>query len=330
MKAIKKVYFLIHPVTYATFLVDGKVPRAPNLRQTEYMAIYETEKAVRKRQDEFIAGMKDDELLVLYPIGQSGEMLKLEEYASDTLGDRCVILRREPVQPATAEGYLPDNLLLGVSAEIVALSVRYGYDWSARCLKVLYTSRGYACDLQREMIKRHFTVDPLTVESEAFGEGFEECAMTWKGMVGSYLGWTKPTENNYELSVSAAPFLLFARYRERLEVAGDIRLFLWEGADGRPIALYARASFRLADPRYYVKMRFDPGIVVANVAGEIFWPLKQPPLNPVRVEAEAFLLPVFEGARRFSDDQALYIKGRHAGYDEFKQKLLDLKIEASG
>lgn len=329
MTKINRVYFLIHPVCWAHSLVDGKAP--PHSRETEYMAIYDTEMRVRKLQDERIANMKEDELLVLYPIGHSDEMEKLETYALHMLGERCIILRRQPIVSTTADGYLPDDVLLALSKEILTFCIHNGYDWNAQGIKVLYTNKGYALDLHHEIVSRNILIDPCTVESEAFGEGFEQCAMTWKGMVGRYLGWVNPTENNYELSVSGAPFLINATFKERISLQQDIRLFLWEGSHGRPLGLYAKASFRLTDPRFFVNIHKMPdGMELLSITGELLWPLPRVRHNPVQLDAKSVVLPVYEGSRRFFDDEAVYIRGRNVSVEQFKDMLLQMEITQQG
>jgi hypothetical protein len=62
-----------------------------------------------------------------------------------------------------------------------------------------------AYDIQKAFSERGLVYDPANVECVASGEGFEECAMTWKSMVARYLGLAHPIENDYELSVSGAP-----------------------------------------------------------------------------------------------------------------------------
>ena len=112
-------------------------------------------------------------------------------------------------------------------------------------MKVLAGNRVYADEIARESTRLGWEIDPNTVESVAFGEGFEQCAMAWKAMVGDYLGWARPIENDFQLSVSGAPCLFDAQFRERLDLDHDIRLFLWEKPNNLWLGFYARCRGRL-------------------------------------------------------------------------------------
>lgn len=332
MRTVRKVNFLIHPVTWVSLLVDGRLPPG-NRGEAEYRAALARETEVRRLQDEFIAAMPEDEILVLFPLGNYEPMLELEAYCTARLGERCIILRRQPIETSTEAGYLPDEHLLEATKEILAYCMKYGYGWNAQCLKVLFTSRGYALDLRNELERRQLRIDPLTIESEAFGEGFEQCAMTWKGMIGPYLGWSLPTENNYELSVSGAPFLNPARFIGRFVVRGDIRLFVWEGADLSPIGLFARASFRMTDPRYMVRLNRNlEQLRLVNIKGGLVWSADKTRHSFIPVEPESLLLPVFDGSRRFYDDnpladQAVYLMGgKRMTTAQFRDMLLDMEV----
>ena len=54
--------------------------------------------------------------------------------------------------------------------------------------------------------RQGLSYDPATAACAAFGEGFEQCAMTWKAMVVPYLGLKRPADNIFELSVSGGRF----------------------------------------------------------------------------------------------------------------------------
>ena len=121
-------------------------------------------------------------------------------------------------------------------------AVRHNSDtWNAQALEVIFYNRMIALEIAREFRKRRLQVDPKTVDALAFGEGFEQCATTWKAMVGTYLGWARPIEIDYNLSVSGMPLLRQAKFQERGALGrtsgcfcGSLRMDApWPGLPGR-------------------------------------------------------------------------------------------------
>jgi len=158
--------------------------------------------ACTRKQDALIAEMSDREALILYPIGKGNEMSELEACAEKRLGKRCIIMRRTPPQRSDYERYLPREILADLSLEVMRAYVEFGYSWLPRGGQGAVRHRAYAFDIEEELRRRGLMVDPATVVAEAFGEGFEACAMTWKGMLATYLGGRIRSKTGTKLSVS--------------------------------------------------------------------------------------------------------------------------------
>jgi hypothetical protein len=341
---IKKLYFLFHPVCWALGLRGGQPP--PSADATTYLACYEREKAVVGRQKEFFTRMRPDEALVLFPIGTEEPMKDLEAAAVAALGRRCIVVRRDPapLPPAWAgvpnffERFVSDQPLEGkeaflrdvppaVRAELEGeiRAARRGGDvgWDVRVLKVLYFSRLCALDLQQAFRERRLRIDPAAVESEAFGEGFEQCAMTWKAMLIPYLGFAKPAVNNFDLSVSGAPYLINARFQERVDLGNHLCLYLWEGTGGRCIGLYARSWCRLKDPPLYAR------VPVRGLPLEVWemdkkrWPADG---SPLQVKDGQLHVPVYNAIRRDHQDGS-YVIAEKAPFAEFRRRLVRAAID---
>ena len=140
-----------------------------------------------------------------------------------------------------------------------------GYDWSATAIEIAYYQRMIAYDIQEAFREAGLTYDPASVQTVTYGEGFEECFMSWKSMVGNYMGLKNPIENDYERSVSGSERLAHATFKERVALSHSVRVFLWELADGRHMALFARAESTLKDP--YYQARFSTS---SKVSGRTF------------------------------------------------------------
>ena len=347
---IRRVYFMIHPTCWADYPEgppDSFIEEGGNL--SDFYAAANWERRVNQKQKGFIDQMREDDALVVYPIGTSDEMKQLIEYGDRVLGRRCLVIRsevrREPEQLEAMEepikrfledeemegrrefwDVLPDRVRDDVAREIREACEVIGYSWRPAALKVIQGNRLYALEIKEEFARRDLEVDPSTVEAEAFGEGFEQCAIDWKAMVSNYLGWTNPIENRFDLSVSGAPILFDAEFRERLSLESDIRLFLWEKSQGRPMGLFVRARAMLADPSYYVNVTLDGLVLEAwNVSHKI-WPSSNTPLD---VQNGHIKVPVLTGLRKVDPkEQTCYLIGCNTSYDRFRELLAKATISS--
>ena len=232
---ISKVSFLIHPVCWDLALAEGGRMRPDFLYQSftyrggawydkqEFYEILEWERRVNRKQKEYIRAMGPDEALIIYPIGNRPAMQALENEGRERLGRRCLIIRSESPSANQKVDYrqlLPDAVKIELLDDLLE-AVRHNSDtWNAQALEVIFYNRMIALEIERGFRERRLRVDPDRVEALAFGEGFEQCATTWKAMVGTYLGWSRPIEIDYNLSVSGMPLLRGAKFKERVAVGG--------------------------------------------------------------------------------------------------------------
>lgn len=344
---INRIFFMFHPVCWG--MHGDEAP--PERDEVAWTACLNWERRANRRQKEFMSSMKPDEALVIFPISRSRPMLELEEHAREALGARCVIMSNEVAvgnPPACWEGVddpirrflddglegreewlkdVPGEVRTEVEAEVEQACGSLGYGWNLSALKVVYNSRLFAMDVQRGFEEQGLRYDPASVESESFGEGFEQCAMTWKAMTVPYMGLAKPAYNIFELSVTGAQFLVKARLEERVKLGEEIQLFLWEGEDGRPIGLYARAWCRLSDPQYCACVPCAGGsFEVHNILKKV-WPGEDAPL---RVEDGCLRVPVLNAIRRDDTDDSFYLMGHGIPFAEFRECLVNARIEEVG
>jgi len=217
----------------------------------KFLATFQREVSVVERQKRFMSEMKPDEALVIFPNGYSRAMFIIEQYATEVLGRRCVIIRDvHPDVPAACRmlddpinhllddptlerrqewlGKVPPDLVEEILAEIREAHATEGIKINLSTVEVAFVSRIFAKEILNEFVSRNLRFDADTVTGYAFGEGFEECAMTWKQMLVPYLGIKGPIPNRYDLSVSGAKFLLRAQAIERLPLEHDTFLYLWD------------------------------------------------------------------------------------------------------
>jgi len=269
--------------------------------------------------------MGPDEVLIVYPIGNRKAMTDLQGYAEQQLGRRCIVVHSTPpIRNEDPRQFLPEPTKSELMDELVETVQKNGYDWSAGALKVMLYNRKIAMEIRQEFGQRGLHFDPTTVKMLAFGEGFEQCAMTWKAMLPYYLDLREPIENDYELSVSGMPLLRSADFKERIALQGDVRLFLWQLSDGRPMGLFARGMARLTDPQLFTSISVDPKkIAVFSEAGEQFWPSTSESAPAVRASSGGSIrIPVYTSIRQFPTDKAYYIVGDGLTFDEFRRALV--------
>jgi hypothetical protein len=352
MQPIDKFYFLVHPTCWSQHLRNGAVSeqflRDRNVSPGDWFAALNWEREAIARQMALIRGMRANEAMVIYPIGESAPMRQLIDHAVRTLGERCIV-QTAPVHPPPAvlstmkkpirhfledeqmEGrdefwaVVPPSLREPMKSEIRRACERHGWNWSPAALKVIQGNRVYADEIAREIRTRGLQVDPVTVEAEAFGEGFEECAMTWKAMVAHYLGWRRPIENDFGLSVSGFPVLFDAAFKERISMRDHVRLFLWKKSRGRPLALFARAQCLLTDPRLCVLLPLGKGHWEIWAGPEKVWPSRETKLE---VHRGYLRVPVHSAIRLHPMDTHYYIMGPDLPFAAFRDVLTQSELVA--
>ncbi len=345
---INRIYWCIHPYCWSMYsgVPEGHDPDLWN-------AILSWEQRVHKLHMEFVSKMKPDEALIIYPIGSSKPMTELIAHAQKTLGRRCIISctrycanpdflndvpdpicafledkdlpgREEWVHDTlTDKGTweTPEGLAEEMEAEIREACKTIGYDWSIGALKVIYYNRVLALDIEEKFRNNGLVYDPQRVRGMAFGEGLEQCAMTWKCMLPHYMGLAHPIENDPSLSVSGAAYLVNAKFKDRIMFPNAVRLLLWEGEDGRPIGLFYRAAVQLKDPQLYAHVPIEGLNLEVWVMNDKFWSAQANAAMP----PGDLHVPVFT-ADRTGRNAYYYLIGNDISYEDFRDRLSGVEI----
>ena len=352
---IDKIYFLIHPTCWEHQVHAGDADRfraymddyrkTRGRSATDWFITLNWERKVNRDQKELMDQLKPNEAMVIYPIGGSPPMLGLIERAEKRLGRRCIVLQRtgfaepkvlhdmdEPIrhflEDEQMEGRdeymaaLPDKWRDDAMAEIRQTCQALGYGWNPGALKVVMGNRIWADEIDEEFAKRGLTYDPATVTAEAFGEGFEQCAMTWNALIPGYLGWANPIENDFNLSVSGAHFLFDASLKERIDLGAGVRLFMWERSHGVPMGLYQQPAPRFAGPQLHAHVPVDGVFLEAWNLCRQAWPADDSPLETVD---GCLKVPIFTGLRKGNED-SYYLMGANLDYDAFRGLLSTARI----
>ncbi|MCK4323130.1 MAG: hypothetical protein KAW89_01270 [Armatimonadetes bacterium] len=345
---INKIYWCIHPYCWSMYsgIPEGSDPELWNATLARELRAHELHM-------DLVSNMKADEALIIYPIGSSEPMTNLITHAEKTLGRRCVIMTRQTVNPDFLEdvpdpirAFLEDDELEGkkefvqamltdkgrcqapeglaeeLEAEIREACEVIGYGWSYWALEVIYGNRVMAIDIEEQFRKQGLVYDPKTVEGMTFGEGFVGCSMTWKSMLPHYMGLAKAIENDPKLSVIGVPYMDNAEFKERIVFADDVRLLLWEGEDGRPIALFYRAADRLKNPQLYAH------VPLAGLSLEL-WRGKEKRWSAqaeTKLPAGHLYVPVYTATRTGGANTYFYLIASEISLQDFRNRLADVEI----
>jgi len=346
---IDKIYFLIHPTCWEHQVhaqtdeqfhayLENHIKTGGHA--SNWFTALNWERSVNRKQMELMSRLKPNEAMIIYPIGETPPMLKLIEHAQECLGRRCVVLRRsgfaepkvlhemdEPIrhflddeEMAGRDEYMaafPDKWRDDAMAEIRQTCEVSGYGWNPGALKVVLGNRTWADEIAEEFAKRGLTYDPATVEAEAFGEGFEQCAMTWKALIPGYLGWTNPIENDFNLSVTGAQVLFDAKLKDRIDLGDGVRLFMWERSHGIPVGLYQQPAPRFAARQLYAHVPLDGVFLEAWSLSKKAWPGDDSPLETVN---DCLKVPVFTALRKGNED-SYYLLGANMTCNAFRDLL---------
>ena len=349
-RKISKLNWLIHPVCWSMGMQGDQPPALPaGYDPQDYLDTWEWEKKVNEQQKRFISNMGDDEVLLIHPIGGGPAMKGLIDHAAKELGDRSIVMTRNSVNPPEALGKLeqpikhfledddiegkaeflaqvPEKIQAELAREIRKACKTLGYDWDSAVLEVIYSSRLFAMDIEAELEKRGLYFDPDTVELEAFGEGFEECAMTWKAMVPHYLGIDRGVENNFGLSVGGLRFLSDATWVDRVDLGRNVRLFLWRSADDRAIGFFVQNQMTLADPQLFAHVPLNGPLF--EMWTQIKYGTKLFPTAEKQFDIVdgCLRIPILNTIRRDSGDGAYYVIADDIDVEGLRRLLTDARI----
>jgi hypothetical protein len=262
-QTIDKIYFLIHPLVYEPEASDP-------VTATRFKPYIDYEKTISSRWFQAIAGMRNNEALV---IGAPGCPKYLEDFVKKHLGSRGLIIRDDLVSRPELWKELSPEAKEGLGHDLLAMFWRYGFAWTSDPLGQPVIARGWAERVKNTFRERGLMFDPNTVQAEGWGESFEGCVVNYGRYLGTYLGLSKPIEDNFQMTVPDAPFLLSARFLERFALNHSVRLYFWEGHDGRPIASFLKLRSTIGEPSLFAEFPLGSmKLEVKSKTNRSLWP----------------------------------------------------------
>jgi len=238
----------------------------------KYSELLRLEAGVETRWRRAIENMKEGDLLVVC----SPALQDFVDFAVNRLGERSVIL----TENITMERGLWDDLLdekakMGLARDLMEMFWRYGYHWTSQELVQPVVARGWAERLKSTLRDRGFAFDPLTVQSEGWGESFEGCVATYTSFLRTYLGLRLPITPRFEMTVPDSRFLFGARQPDVIDMGHDVLLYVFRTAEGRMAGWYHRTARRIAEPA--LRAVIDPQGMALEVwnRNKLIWPSRE-------------------------------------------------------
>lgn len=116
--------------------------------------------------------------------------------------------------------------------------------------------------IKQALLDNGYTYDPSSLVTEAWGQSFEGCAPNYSGHAAAGMGLPLGFPMRYDLTFPDAPFAMTAEFVERVPIANtDLSLYLFEGQEGRPFAIYFPGVVRDDEPTRIVRFTADPSQV---------------------------------------------------------------------
>lgn len=232
MSEIAKLYLFVHPM-----------PLKADTRD-RYMPLWED---LIKRE-----GPKTENAICILSNADSEPMKTLHAWGQNAFGDRCVL---DPHDDG------PETLILIADDLRRTLGGRGSFtEWIPYEIWTSNMARMWTEGLKRELHERGHSYDPQALTVEACGQQWGGCLAKYSIFMPKYLGLTRPTDTNASLSPDAG-WPLKAEFVERIAMDRHVWLFLFETADGLPMAQFMDGLRAVWEPPHVVTVKIDPTLV---------------------------------------------------------------------
>jgi hypothetical protein len=193
-------------------------------------------------------------------------------------------------------------------------------EWTPYEMWTATEARRLSEGLKAECRARGLTLDPAATRILACGRAWGGCLAKYSAFMSRYLGLSQAAEMLPELSPFAGTPVECA-FRESLPLDRNVRLYLFQTPDGRPVGQFFDGLRGVAEPPHVAavtidRKRVDVLTVPANASQH-----PQPVSNPLA--GGPLWVDVADGCRPVFTT----LIGKGVGYDEFKSALSRARIE---
>ncbi len=260
---IERIYFLVHPLCYESQANEPEFA-------AKYQDYIEYEATIKSRWYERMDHMEHGDALVVC----GGPQEFLDDIVS-RLGN-CAVIVRDTIthEPELWNTLLSSEAKEGLGHDLLAMYWKHEFNWASNPLGQPAIARGWAERVKKTFKQRGFTFDPADVRAEGWGESFEGCVANYTRFLGTYLDLANPIEIMFEMTVPDAGFLLRATLLEVIPLTNSLRLYLWEGEDGRLIGWFHKALATIGEPSVFARLEMGSITVQVHSRNAIIWPAR--------------------------------------------------------
>ena len=228
------------------------------------------------------------------------------DLAKQMFGERCIV---DPFDNSQATKAL-------IADDLEASFNQRGNisEWTPYEMWTSTNARKWTEGLKIEMRKRNLGYEPSQFRIVAIGQQWGGCLAKYSAFMSRYLGLTKAAEIRPDLSPYAG-FPLNATFRESRLLDRNVHLFLFETADGRPLAQFMDGLRGVFDEPHLATIPLDYTHVELLSTPPNATQTAQPVANPI--VNGSLLIDVGDGCRPVITS----VIGRNISYEDFRSAL---------
>ncbi len=179
-------------------------------------------------------------------------------------------------------------------------------------------ARFWAEGFKKRLAIQGYSFDPTTVEFESCGEAWDGCLAKYTSFMGRYLGLSKPIERIVELC-PLTNFLREANFVECVAIDHHVRLFLFGGKYGRPVAQFFDGMRGVWEKPHIVTVAIDPKKVsIITTSPNLYVKVR----SATKILENKVIVDVGDGCH----PAITTLIGKNTSFDEFKAALTTGKV----
>lgn len=243
------------------------------------------------------------------------DSLALAEFAKGYFGERCII---DPYDNGPAvKAQIADDLSAACNQR------GNTSEWTPYEMWTSTNARKWTAGLQAELSRRELGYDPQRLRIVACGQQWGGCLTKYSAFMGKYLGLTKAAEIRTDLSPYAG-YPLQARHKETIALDRHVQLYLFETADGRPMAQFMDGLRGVFEPPHLAVVPLDLARVDVLAVAPTANMQAEPVDNPAATGT--MLVDVGDGCRPVITSVVAKAGAQQLSYAEFRAAMAGAKI----
>lgn len=240
-------------------------------------------------------------------------MAELTRFAREHFGPRCVV---------DAEDNAPETKLL-ICDDLDRTSSKRGRgrhtEWIPYEMMASRCARRMSEGLRKALLAAGYGLDPHQLEVISCGQQWGGCATMYSMFISRYLGVTKTPNIRADLSPDAG-WPVTAKFVERISMDRHVYLFLFETAEGRPMAQFLDSLRGVWEPPHVARATIAPDRIQLVVTSPNAYFRVQG--HATRYSPEGFVADVIDGC----NPAKTTILGNGIAFEEFRSALAEAAV----